>query len=63
MKTRLGEAPRRVVDVFPALFGRKIGPDLLSMATGEGIAHLNCLMHRGEIKRETGADGVDLYSL
>lgn len=63
LKKRLGEAPRRVVDVFPALFGRKIGPDLLSMATGEGIAHLNCLMHRGEIVRETGDDGVDLYYL
>ena len=61
LKKRLSEAPRRVVDVFPALFGRKIGPDLLGMATGEGIAHLNYLLHRGEIVRETGTDGVDTY--
>lgn len=63
LKKHLSEAPRRVVDVFPALFGRKIGPDLLSLATGEGLAHLNCLIHRGEVRRETGADGVDLYYL
>lgn len=63
LKRRLGEAPRRVIDVFPALFGRKIGPDLLGLATGEALAHLNCLIHRGEIVRQTGSDGVDLYRL
>ena len=63
LKKRLGEAPRRVVDVFPALFGRKIGPDLLGLATGEALAHLNCLIHRGEAARKTGDDGVDLYEL
>jgi len=63
LKKRLGESPRRVVDVFPALFARKIGPDLLGLATGEALAHLNCLIHRGEAMRETGEDGVDLYRL
>ena len=63
LKRRLGEAPRRVIDVFPALFGRKIGPDLLGLATGEALAHLNCLIHRGEIVRQTGSDGGDLYRL
>lgn len=63
LKKRLNETPRRVTDVFPALFGRKIGPDLLGLATGEALAHLNCLIHRGEVWRETGPDGVDIYQL
>lgn len=58
--TRLSE-PKRVLDIFPAIFGRKIGEDVLSMATGEALAHLNCLIARGQATRETGADGVDLY--
>ncbi|NBC20501.1 MAG: MBL fold metallo-hydrolase, partial [Alphaproteobacteria bacterium] len=54
LKSRLADQPRQVVQTFPALFGRKIGPDVLSMATGEAIAHLNCLIARGEARRETG---------
>jgi glyoxylase-like metal-dependent hydrolase (beta-lactamase superfamily II) len=57
---RLAE-PKRVVDTFPALFSRKIGDDVVSMATGEALAHLNCLRHRGLAVREPGADGVDTY--
>ena len=63
LKRRLAEAPRRVIDIFPAIFGRRIGPDLIGLATGEGLAHLNCLMHRGEVVRETREDGQDWYSL
>lgn len=62
LKSRLADQPRQVVQTFPALFGRKIGPDVLSMATGEAIAHLNCLIARGEARREAGEDGVDIYS-
>ena len=54
--------PKRAVDVFPALFRRKITGDLLSMATGESLAHLNCLLRRGEAVRERDAAGVDWYS-
>jgi glyoxylase-like metal-dependent hydrolase (beta-lactamase superfamily II) len=57
---RLAE-PRRAVDVFSALFRRPITPDLLGMATGEALAHLNCLMHRGLAVRETDADGISWY--
>jgi glyoxylase-like metal-dependent hydrolase (beta-lactamase superfamily II) len=57
---RLSE-PRRAVDVFGVLFKRVIVPDLLGMATGEALAHLNCLIHRGAAVRETGADGVNWY--
>jgi hypothetical protein len=31
------------------------------MATGESLAHLNCLIGRGQIRREMGPDGVNLY--
>ncbi len=57
----LGQAPRRVVDIFPAIFGRKIGDDVLSMATGEAIAHLNCLIVRGQAAFELDAEGVAWY--
>jgi glyoxylase-like metal-dependent hydrolase (beta-lactamase superfamily II) len=50
--------PKRAIDVFGALFARKIGPDLLGMATGESLAHLNCLLGRGRAVAETDADGV-----
>lgn len=63
LKARLGEEPRRVVDVFPAIFGQKIGPDLIGLATGEALAHLNCLIRRGEAVRAAGPDGADLYQL
>jgi predicted DNA-binding transcriptional regulator len=31
------------------------------MATGEAVAHLNCLMRRGLVRRETDAQGVAHY--
>ena len=58
--------PKRAVDVFSSLFARSISESdvgLLSMATGESIACLNYLMHRGEVTREVGADGVAWYAL
>lgn len=62
---RLREAlatPQRTVDVFSALFSRPINnPDLLSMATGESLAHLNYLLARGEAAVERDADGVAWY--
>lgn len=59
---RLEEGPKRVVDVFSAIFGRKIGDDLISMASGEAIAHLNYLIDEGKIVRTRDEDGVDWYS-
>ena len=56
--------PRRAIDVFAALFGRDIGEadtSLLGLATGEAIACLNYLMHRGEIRREFDHAGVAWY--
>lgn len=55
------EAPQRAVDVFVALFGRAIDEndaDLLGMATGESLACLNYLRHRGEIDCQFDGAGV-----
>ncbi len=58
--------PQRVVDVFPALFGRPIDESnfaQLSLATGESVACLNYLLQRGEATRDTDNDGVAWYRL
>ena len=61
LEKKLAE-PKRVVDTFGALFARQIGPDLLGMATGEALAHLNCLIRRGRVRRELDAEGVAWYA-
>jgi len=53
--------PKRAVDVFPALFRAKITAGNYGMATGESIAHLNCLRKRGLIARVPDKDGVEWY--
>jgi glyoxylase-like metal-dependent hydrolase (beta-lactamase superfamily II) len=53
--------PKRAVDLFGALFRRLVGPDMVGLATGESIAHLNCLIARGMAVRETDAAGIAWY--
>jgi glyoxylase-like metal-dependent hydrolase (beta-lactamase superfamily II) len=57
--------PRRAIDLFGALFARKIGNEghLLSMATGESLAHLNYLLRLGEASCELDERGVAWYRL
>jgi glyoxylase-like metal-dependent hydrolase (beta-lactamase superfamily II) len=62
MEKRLAQGEKRAVDLFGALFARSIGADLQGMATGEALAHLNCLIARGRARREVGADGVARYA-
>ena len=54
---------KRAVDVFGALFARAIGDGVRGMATGEAIAHLNYLLHRGRVTRVRDADGVDWWTM
>jgi glyoxylase-like metal-dependent hydrolase (beta-lactamase superfamily II) len=57
--------PRRVVDVFVALFRRPIeeaDAGLLGMATGEAVACLNYLIERGEAVKDV-RNGVAWYRL
>ena len=55
--------PARAVDVFSALFARPVGDGVRGMATGESLAHLNYLLHRGRVARRCDADGVDWWTL
>jgi glyoxylase-like metal-dependent hydrolase (beta-lactamase superfamily II) len=57
--------PRRVIDLFGALFARPIDlqSGLLGLATGESVANLNYLMRLGEVSAEPGDDGVWRYRL
>ena len=59
LHTHLAE-PRRAVDCFPVLFGRKIDDGVLGLATGEALAHLRRLEVEGRAVREV-RDGVHFY--
>lgn len=53
--------PRRAIDVFEVMFRRRVDLELLTFATGESLAHLSCLMHRGQVVREPDRQGVHWY--
>jgi glyoxylase-like metal-dependent hydrolase (beta-lactamase superfamily II) len=53
--------PKRAVDCFPALFRSRITQGVFGMATGESLAHLNCMRVRGRIERTTDKDGINWY--
>ncbi|HUO91989.1 MAG TPA: MBL fold metallo-hydrolase [Rhizomicrobium sp.] len=57
----LCKTPQRAVDLFPALFRTRITSGNYLMATGESLAHLNCLMARGALDRTPDQEGVDWY--
>jgi glyoxylase-like metal-dependent hydrolase (beta-lactamase superfamily II) len=64
LRRTLAEAPKRAVDVFGALFARRIDDTdvpLLGMATGESLACLNHLVHRAEAVVEDDAAGIAWY--
>jgi glyoxylase-like metal-dependent hydrolase (beta-lactamase superfamily II) len=53
--------PRTGSDVFSVLFRRSVSTDVLQMATGESVAHLNCLIQRGQVTRTMDDAGVAWY--
>jgi glyoxylase-like metal-dependent hydrolase (beta-lactamase superfamily II) len=53
--------PRRVVDVFPDLFGRAINDGNRIMATGEALAHLHYLVATGDLTAVTDDDQVTWF--
>lgn len=63
LRARLGKGEATVLDTFVAVFGRAIDGEELSMATGEALAHLNYLKHRGEIALGRTPEGVTRYAL
>lgn len=63
LRQKLEKGPVKVTDTFVTLFGRAIGQEDMGSATGEALAHLNYLIHRGEVTSRPGPDGAALYSL
>lgn len=55
------DRPRRAVDCFPPLFSREIDQSSMGLATGETLAHLNCLLGRRRITCRRDENGVDWY--
>lgn len=55
--------PKSAAEVVPVLFRRKMDERQMFFAMGEAIAHLNCLMYAGEIRRELGPDRVYRFAL
>jgi glyoxylase-like metal-dependent hydrolase (beta-lactamase superfamily II) len=53
--------PKIARDVFGLLFRRPVPDSMLQFATGESVAHLNCLMRRGRITRWTDEAGIAWY--
>ncbi|MEJ7930495.1 MBL fold metallo-hydrolase [Ramlibacter sp. AN1015] len=59
------QSPKRVIDVFSALFRHPVQPSdsqMLGLATGEALANLNLLLGRGEVAKEL-VDGVAWYRM
>lgn len=50
--------PRRATDVFSILFKRPITGGLMSLATGESMAHLSCLRSRGLARDRLDEHGI-----
>lgn len=63
LRGRLAEAPRTASECFPALFKRPIGEPEYGLALVEAVAHLNHLLHRGEVVREIGTEGAWIWRL
>lgn len=53
--------PALAVDVMRRLFDRPLDQHQLGFAIGETLAHLNHLLHRGDIERTADARGRHLY--
>jgi glyoxylase-like metal-dependent hydrolase (beta-lactamase superfamily II) len=52
------DAPRTVAEVLPVLFPRALDAHQTGFAFGEVLAHVNYMVHRGELAIETDASGV-----
>nr|WP_255723106.1 MBL fold metallo-hydrolase [Thalassobius sp. Cn5-15] len=53
--------PRTAVECFPPLFKRTIDAGTYGLAMVEAVAHLNHLLHTGQVSREKRSDGAWLW--
>lgn len=50
--------PRTAIQCFQPLFRREVGPSEQGLALVESVAHLNCLLRRGQVFRSLSPDGA-----
>ncbi len=55
--------PRTGAEAMPVLFTRTLDSHQIFFAMGETLSHLNHLRERGQLRRESGADGVYRFAL
>ena len=55
--------PHTAADCFPLLFRRKVDAGTYGLALVESVAHLNHLLHAGEVTRWRRADGAWLWQM
>ncbi len=51
-------SPQTAAGCFPALYKRPIGEGEYGLALVEAVAHLNCLLRRGQVCRSLASDGA-----
>ncbi len=56
-------SPRRASECFVPLFRREVGGAEYGMALVEAVAHLNCLLRRGQVQRQLDSDGAWLWQV
>ncbi len=55
---RACDEPRTGAEAMRVLFKRELDSHQTLFAMGETLSHLNYLHRRGQLKRESGADGI-----
>jgi glyoxylase-like metal-dependent hydrolase (beta-lactamase superfamily II) len=55
--------PATAAECFPPLFRRAIGPAEFGLALAEALAHLNCLLTRGRVRRQLSGQGAWLWQV
>ena len=55
------DRPMTAADLVPTLFDRELDAHQTGFAFGEVMAHVNYMADRGELRRETGNDGVHRF--
>lgn len=58
---RCAEAPQRAAELMRALFPKVTDPHQMGFAFGETLAHVNYLVRRGRLVRDTDAQGIVLF--
>ncbi len=59
--TSCKQAPLSVAEIVPHLFTRPLDAHQTGFAFGEVLAHVNHMLGRGELRRQTDPGGVDRY--